>query len=369
MSVQIVPIANGVPPSVPTTRHVDTACLEQVGSTKCCTVETRMGKTRMGGSATPIEAAPATSPGDDCRAGIDRACCIGFDRIIDADLPIEGTRTAPEPLDGNEDETIRICWGRAIPGPTNAPPIWSLAEDGLHFAAPGVAEYRCTATRIDVTPIEGAPQDMIEALLIATALPAVLWLQGDFMIHAAAVIPHDRTEGALVIAGPSGSGKSRLAAAFMARGALLVADDSVAVRQTGSEDVSRQGCAGLSGGYHLWIQGREGGEGTRTFHPVADARARRTARLAAVVVLDDGSRASRTRLSAVEAIEVLLANRHRANAPRHCGLEPRSLHDAVRLAQRIPVYRWPRDDADALLDDTVRRAIMPDQHARQGGKR
>ncbi|RXD02125.1 hypothetical protein EQZ23_18425 [Sphingomonas sp. UV9] len=317
-------------------------------------------------SATTIEAAPATSPGDDCRAGIDRACCIGFDRIIDTDLPIEGTRTAPEPLGGNEDEAIRICWGRAIPVPTSAPPIWSLAEDGLHFAAPGVAEYRCTPTRIDVIPIEGAPQDMIEALLIATALPAALWLQGDFMIHAAAVIPHDRTEGALAIAGPSGSGKSRLAAAFMARGAFLVADDSVAVRQAGSEDASRQGCAGLSGGYHLWIQG---GEGTRAFHPVADARARRSARLAAVVVLDDGSRASRTRLGAIEAVEALLANRHRPSVPRHCGLEPRSLRDAVRLAQRIPVYRWPRDDADALLDDAVRRAIMPDHSTGQGGTR
>ena len=315
---------------------------------------------RIGHSATTRETVLATSTSE-CRARIDRACCIGFDRIIDADLPIEGTRAAPEPSGGNEDEASRICWGRAVPVPSNAPPIWSLAEDGLHFAAPGVAEYRCTSTRIDVTPIEGAPHDMIEALLIATALPAVLWLQGDFMIHAAAVIPHDRTEGALAIAGPSGSGKSRLAAAFMARGALLVADDSIAVRQAGSEDLSRQGCAGLSGGYHLWIQG---GAGTRTFHPVADTRARRTTRLAAVVVLDDGSRASRTRLGAVEAIEALLANRHRANVLRHCDLEPRSLGDAVRLARTVPVYRWPRDDADALLDDAVRRAILHDHHAR-----
>lgn len=361
MSVQIVPVAKGITSSVPITRHGDTARIARIAHAG--PTERGMMKPRMGGSPATRETAAATSPGDDRRIRIDRVRCIGFDRIITADLPIAGTRAAPAPLGGNEDEAIRICWGRAIPVPLDAPPIWSLAEDGLHFAPPGVAEYRCTSTRIDVTPIEGAPRDVIEALLIATALPAVLWLQGDFMIHAAAVIPYDWLDGALAIAGPSGSGKSKLAAAFMARGALLVADDSIAVRrpcETGrTDDVWPRG-AGLSGGYHLWIPS---GQGERTFHPVADMRARRTARMAAIVVLDDSARASQTRLGAVEAIEALLASRHRPSVPRHCGLEPSSLRDAVRLARTVPVYRWPRDDADALLDDAVLDAILHDHHA------
>jgi hypothetical protein len=243
---------------------------------------------------------------------------------------------------------------------TNTPPIWSLAGDALHFAAPGVADYRCTQDRIDVTPITGAPQDMIEALLIATALPALLWLQGDFMLHAAAVIPHDWGGGALAIAGPSGSGKSRLAAGFLARGAYLVADDSIAVRRPRRADGTAPRCAGLAGGYHLPIQS---GAGTRVFHPVADRRARCAARLAAVVVLDEGPHASRTRLCAVAAVEALLANRHRASVPRLCGLDAQALRDAAWLARTVAVYRWPRDDANALLDAAIRRAIPHDDDA------
>lgn len=310
-------------------------------------------------------------------AGSIRTRRIGFDRVLDTDMPVPGTRAMPPAFsegdagsegagireEGGEDggaEAIRICRATTPLVRTDTPPIWSLAGEALHFAAPGVADYRCTPTGIDVTPIAGAPQDMIEALLIATALPAVLWLQGDFMLHAAAVIPHDWGDGALAIAGPSGSGKSRLAAAFLARGAWLIADDSIAVRRPNRTDAAAPRCAGLAGGYHLPIQS---GAAPRVFHPVADRSARRAARLAAVVVLDDGSRASRTRLGAVAAVEALLANRHRASVPRLCGLDPHVLRDAARLARTVPVYRWPRDDADALLDDAIRRAIPHDDDA------
>ena len=324
-----------------------------------------------------LDGAAGAGSADETAGGSIRTQRIGFDRIFDTDMPISGTR-AMSPSFTNGDgvsesagireegggaggaETIRICRGMTPLVRNDTPPIWSLAGDALHFAAPGVADYRCTPTRIDVTPIAGAPQDMIEALLIATALPAVLWLQGDFILHAAAVIPHDWGDGALAIAGPSGSGKSRLAAAFLARGAWLIADDSIAVRQSPRTDAAAPRCAGLAGGYHLPIQS---GAGPRVFHPVSDRRARRAARLAAVVVLDDGSCASRTRLGAVAAVEALLANRHRASVPRLCGLELHVLRDAARLARTVPVYRWPRDDADALLDDAIRRAIPHDDDA------
>ena len=363
MSVQIVPIAGGGASGT-----WGGAWSETWGGTSGGRGDGRVGGSgngRMGGSGNGRVGGRSNGRvvgGGD--AGI-RMRRIGFDRVIDTDMPIPGTRALPPSVgwgagnDGRGDGAISICRSMTPLVRTDTPPIWSLAGDALHFAAPGVADYRCTPARIDVTPTAGAQQDMVEALLIATALPAVLWLQGDFMLHAAAVIPPDWGDGALAIAGPSGSGKSRLAAGFLARGAYLVADDSVAVRRPRHADATAPRCAGLAGGYHLPVQG---GASTRAFHPVADRRARRAARLAAVVVLDDGSHASRTRLGAVAAVEALLANRHRASVPRLCGLDPRALRDAAWLARTVPVYRWPRDDADALLDDAIRRTIPHDDH-------
>jgi hypothetical protein len=341
----------------------------------------RHGLKRDGLTGSPIITAPSSGA---ISTVTGRACRLGFDRIIDTDLPIRGTLDmTTQPTEGRgayqdgsacedggagEDgsTSIRICWHPPIGAQPGDRPIWLLTGDALRFAAPGVADYRCTPTMIDVTPTVGARDAMIEALLIATALPAVLWLQGDFMLHASAIVPHDRLDNAaLAIAGASGCGKSRLAAAFLAKGADLVADDSIAVRMV-DQDQGSPRCAGLAGGYHLAGQGErtgQGGQGERAFHPVADGHTRRVARLAAVVVLQDGPRACRTRLGVIDAIEALLANRHRPSVPRRCGLEPRALDDAALLARTVPVYRWPREEADALLDDDIRRTIM-----RNGGE-
>lgn len=192
-----------------------------------------------------------------------------------------------------------------------------------------------------MTPIAGADLAHIDALLIATALPTLLWLQGDIVLHAAAVVPAGSGH-ALAIAGPSGSGKSHLAAALLAQGARLVADDSIALRGIV--------CAGLAGGYHL---GARGGE-DRAFHPVS--RACRSAPLGTLIVLDDDP-APCARLTGVAAVRALLANRHRASVPRLCGLEPRALAGIARLARDVAVFRGSQDNADMLLDARVRARI------------
>ena len=311
--------------------------------------------------------------------GLDR---IGFDQRLDTDRPIQGTLVAsaslgaspdlsPDDRDGTRRPPIRIQWRAAVAVPPDEAPVWTRVGDALWFAPPGVARYRCTAASIDVIPLKPIAHAAIDALLVATALPAMLWLQGAFMLHASAIVPHDH-DGALAIAGASGSGKSRLAAAFLANRAQFVADDSIAVRWDDdkfavrwTDERSNAGprCAGLAGGYHLGPHDADDlnvrdVHDARAFHPVPDHRARRSAPLATIVILDDDPRASRKRLVAIEAVAALLANRHRAGALRRHGLEPRALRDAARIVRSVPVYRWPRKDADALLDDDVRRTIM-----------
>lgn len=221
-------------------------------------------------------------------------------------------------------------------------PVWTRDRHALWFDPPGVARYRCTRDGIDVTPIAGAPRADVDALLVATALPAVMWLQGAVMLHAAAVVPAGHG-AALAIAGPSGSGKSHLAAALLAQGAALVADDSIAVRGPV--------CAGLAGGYHLGAPG----DAARAFHPAS--RTCRSAPLGAVIVLDD-THAPPERLTGVAAVQALLANRHRASVPRLCGLDPGMLADIARLARTVRVFRWSQDSADMLLDARVRARIF-----------
>lgn len=278
--------------------------------------------------------------------------CIAFDRLLDTDRRVPGALPAGnEDGDGGEGggKAIRIRWHPAI-APTPGRPVWTRTTDALWFDPPGVARYRCTPEGIEVTPIAGADLAHVDALLIATALPALLWLQGDIVLHAAAVVPPASTH-ALAIAGPSGSGKSHLAAALLAQGARLVADDSIAVR--GSV------CAGLAGGYHLGGHlGARGGE-DRAFHPVS--RACRSAPLGTLIVLDDDP-APCARLTGVAAVQALLANRHRASVPRLCGLESRALAGIARLARDVAVFRGAvfrasQNDADMLLDARVRARI------------
>lgn len=283
---------------------------------------------------------------------------IGFDRLIRSDRPIRGVLTRPAEIPANVPwdapaDGIVVRWHPAAV--ESEAPYWSGDAHALCFAVPGIARYRCTRGSISVTPQPDADPAMVDALLIATAFPALLWIGGAFVLHASAVAVRagKNTESrALAIAGETGSGKSRLAAALIAQGGALVADDSVAIQWRGDCAIG----SGLAQGFHLGAPGVE----DRPFHPVS--RAARSAPLAAVVILGDHHRAGP--LDLPEAAGLLLAYRHRASIPRYLGIESRVLADAVRLARTVPVYRWRREDADQLLNERVQADIIGTGEAR-----
>lgn len=268
----------------------------------------------------------------------------GFGQLIAGDRPIRGLLALPEPAGAVPSITVTWRGPDTDVSDRGAPPIWSRADDALDFSPPGVAQYRCTARTIAVTPAPAADLDTVEALLVATALPAVLWLQGRFVLHAAAIVPAG-AERALAIVGASGSGKSWLAAAFLARGARLVADDSLALRCDGDAVLG----SGLAGGYHL-----AGGDAeARRFHRVSVASACVSARIGAIVILADDAPCGGARLAGVEAVVALLRHRHRATVPRSIGREPQTLIDAARVARSIPVFTWHRAEGDKMLKKGV----------------
>jgi hypothetical protein len=77
-----------------------------------------------------------------------------------------------------------------------------------------------------------------ERLVLAQALPLAAVLQGREVLHASAVAFGDR---GIALLGPSGAGKTTLAAHLLARGARLVTDDVLAVTAAGGAVVGHRG--------------------------------------------------------------------------------------------------------------------------------
>jgi hypothetical protein len=105
--------------------------------------------------------------------------------------------------------------------------VWlSISGDGARYAIrfPELAEFlvEMPPRRISCHPAPGTEGYTIRHLLIDQVVPRVLALDGSLVLHASAVATD---EGALAFVGPSGYGKSSLAAGFVTGGARPLADD------------------------------------------------------------------------------------------------------------------------------------------------
>lgn len=257
---------------------------------------------------------------------------IAYDHIIESQIGIPGAAPCPAALQAPAD--IRVIRQGTMPAPLDDE-IYRWDGATLDFTPPGVARFRCPgADLIEVAPAPHADPEEVEALLIATALPALLWLRGAFVLHAAAVVLPG-SDRALAIAGPSGIGKSTLLEQLLERGARLIADDTLRV----ALDDRCCRISGLPGGYF----GRGEG-GVRQFSPVPATARLHHASLGALAFLsrDIAVAPSLDRLSGVGAVERLLANRHRPRVVDILGLQAPCLQHCARLAHRVPAYHWQR---------------------------
>lgn len=217
----------------------------------------------------------------------------------------------------------------------------------LVFERRGVARYLCEeGKRIVIEPFAGAREFDIVGSLIATALPATLWMRGEIVLHAAAaVLPSSAC--AIAIDGPSGSGKSTILDRLVAAGARVVGDDTLCVRSVGNViQVS-----GLSAAYFLRDAASDTAE-ERVLRTVSEARQLPSADLAAFAVLamprqDNGF--GFCKLQGYDALEVLLNGRHRPRIPRLLQSDACLLPSFAELAQKISVYSWQRCDGGVAI--------------------
>lgn len=107
---------------------------------------------------------------------------------------------------------------------------------GVRFqAAPGefllcvdnIARYYAqNGSRVTVTPLNGASENEILVFLMGSVMGALLHQRNILALHAGAI---EVNGGSVIFTGPSGVGKSTLAAGFHRRGYSFLADDVCAV--------------------------------------------------------------------------------------------------------------------------------------------
>ncbi|MBP8259843.1 MAG: hypothetical protein KA118_09295 [Verrucomicrobia bacterium] len=104
---------------------------------------------------------------------------------------------------------------------------------GHHYIArfPGMADFELSAdgASIQCYPVPGTPLPTIEHLYLNQVLPLALSRQGKLVFHASAI---ESQAGALVFMGPSGRGKSTLAASFAQNRFRILADDALQIDKT-----------------------------------------------------------------------------------------------------------------------------------------
>lgn len=179
-------------------------------------------------------------------------------------------RATPAPIAATVDCTVRLTadvtapdvdWFHAWRFPRCPPALlFGRVGDGYILRVPGVADATVSADGAAVGVHAGLPRDSAQHLLADLVLPLAASRQRDLLLHASSV--HLPDIGAIGFAGPSGRGKSSLAAALVTHGASVMSDDCTPIGQTQDSPTALPGYPGL----RLWpdvvagLASRAGGE-------------------------------------------------------------------------------------------------------------
>jgi hypothetical protein len=267
------------------------------------------------------------------------SCYRAFGLSIASEFEIPGGIRVDQPV---PDTDIVIAAGDTSTGDVeavNGP--YSRNGKALLFDAAGVARYYAPSPgQLFVEPYAGANALHVAELLIATALPMLMWMRGGIVLHAAGIVPAGM-EQAIAIAGPSGIGKSTLAAGLIKAGGRLVGDDSLWLTVQDDTPI----VCGLSATLFRSDDPAE----LRTEIAMPPQLRFENAQLAAIIVLrvaDENTTPFTNRLHGVDAIEALLKNRHRPKIPAILGLEAALLPQTILHCRTLPIYEFTMQKGD-----------------------
>lgn len=133
--------------------------------------------------------------------------------------------------------------------------LWaSFHRVGKHYLLrfPGLADFTVSAsgTEVAVHPVPGVSEQTVEHLYLNQVLPLAMSRQWKLVLHASAV---EVENVAVAFLGPSGRGKSTLAASFATSGHRFLTDDGLQVEKGGEGYMVRPSHASI----RLWDDSRQ----------------------------------------------------------------------------------------------------------------
>ncbi|HYD69828.1 serine kinase [Azospirillum sp.] len=291
-------------------------------------------------------------------------------------LPWHGDDRAP-------DVVIRLG---DVPGRPDAPvldgTLLQVATDGsCRFAIPGVAAYHVDPAgrevTVDVDPAAGRTAPAVRAFLFGTVFAILCFRRGLLPLHASCVRIGGR---AIAFAGPSGVGKSTLAAGFVRAGCAVLADDVTVI------DPNAPGGPVVLPAFPRLKLWRDAMDGLRL--PVEGLERTRAGLDKFLQPLDDAFWPEPLPLDAVYHMSVVAAPQYEGHAPQRgmkaverlmeavyrrrlmatlLGDDARALAVALRVAGGVREHwTWQRTPGLDRLDDEVRAIIGRHGPAREG---
>ncbi len=245
-------------------------------------------------------------------------------------------------------------WIRSAPGEI------ALYWEGVgHFLTRGGEE-------VVLQPAPGVAPEVFQQAVLGPILCLVVLQRGWYPLHASSI----RTGNSIIaLAGPSGSGKSSLAAALNKMGYPLVADDVTVIDTSASPPMVQPGITALK----LWPDSLDTlGKSARSLPRLDEETDKRRlepqasvdpSELRAVYMLGDAARPSMRTVPAEQAVLHLL------DLCQHCALmhsvvgTAGLIPHAARIAQGVPFYRFGNRSA---LEDLFETAGALERHFKAG---
>jgi hypothetical protein len=268
---------------------------------------------------------------------------------IRSEIPLPSLPPWPDDGHAVDIEIRRGAVAAAIQNPRYAGPVVQLGQDGTcRFSLPAIGAFLLRDGRdIVVDVAEGVPDADVRLFLFGSVFGLLCHQRGLLPLHASAVLIDGR---AVAFSGPSGVGKSTLAAAFVARGYPLVCDDVLVVDPQGTgEPVVRPGVTQM----RLWHTALEAlGHSTDSLErpratlnkyvmPSGTPPIRTPLSLAAVIHLETvqtPQHAACTPLAGLEAVSHLRDAVYRAWLADRMGEAPRIAANCLRLAAGLRLH-------------------------------
>ena len=236
---------------------------------------------------------------------------------------------------------VAITCARGIEPAT--PPFEQFETDGdaVRFAVEGVGEWRIqNGERIAIRADSGITDEVLALFTAGSAWAALGGQRGWVQWHGSAVmLPGART---VLLAGESGAGKSTMAAALIARGGRLVADDFSRV-EFGEAPVIYPSSGRIRLGIDPDRSATDGDHYAGKAYVAVPSIETDRVGLDGIVILAWGEETRCDRLGGAEAVAALVeATAYRPELDALTGRHTVLARAAMQAAKRLPVVRFTR---------------------------